>query len=301
MGSDPHPTAQLFAWVEQTLGSSVRVVAWQRLTGGLTSIVHRLTVERGGRREECVLRWWGPDVESREWTTHAVPRETAVLKALEKSEVPAPRVIGSTTDAAHGGPALLMTCLPGTVHLLPRDRDDWLRQIARMLARIHALPIDGQPFEPWLDPGRLSPPADASRPALWNDAIALMTETRTPAPACFVHRDYQHFNLLWSHEQLTGVVDWIEACSGPPAIDAGHCRLNLTLLFSAAVAERFREIYEAESGRRIDPWWDVHALWSYDTSWKHFLPIQIDGRAPLDVDGMTARMEEVLEGALRRL
>ena len=36
-------------------------------------------------------------------------------------------------------------------------------------------------------------------------------------------------------------------------------------------------------------------------SWKQFLPIQIDGRAPLDVEGMTGRMEEVLERALRRL
>lgn len=34
---------------------------------------------------------------------------------------------------------------------------------------------------------------------------------------------------------------------------------------------------------------------------EEILPIQIDGRAPLDVDGMTSRMEAVLERALRRL
>jgi hypothetical protein len=45
----------------------------------------------------------------------------------------------------------------------------------------------------------------------------------------------------------------------------------------------------------------VHALLSYGPSWKQFLPIQIDGRAPLEVEGMTGRMEEVLECALRRL
>jgi hypothetical protein len=38
-------------------------VGWKRLTGGLTSIVHPLTVERTGRREEYVLRWWAPDSE----------------------------------------------------------------------------------------------------------------------------------------------------------------------------------------------------------------------------------------------
>jgi hypothetical protein len=47
--------------------------------------------------------------------------------------------------------------------------------------------------------------------------------------------------------------------------------------------------------------WDVHALLSCGPSWKQFLPVQIDGRAPLEVDGMTRRMEEVLNRSLRRL
>jgi len=52
--------------------------------------------------------------------------------------------------------------------------------------------------------------------------------------------------------------------------------------------------------REVDPWWDVHALLSFGPGWKRFLPLQIDGRAPLDVDGMTSRVEEVLERTLRR-
>jgi hypothetical protein len=85
------------------------------------------------------------------------------------------------------------------------------------------------------------------------------------------------------------------------AVALGHCRLNLTVLFSADVAERFRQMYEAEAGRRVDPWWDVHSLLSFGPHWKRFFPIQIDGRAPLAVDGMTRRMEDVLERTLRRL
>lgn len=34
-------------------------------------------------------------------------------------------MIGSITDAALGGPAVLMTHMPGKVHLMPRDRE-WL-------------------------------------------------------------------------------------------------------------------------------------------------------------------------------
>ena len=194
-----------------------------------------------------------------------------------------------------------MTRLPGKVHLTPGDREGWLRQMAQMLARIHALALDGKPFESWLDRTRLSAPPDASRVDVWREAIALVADVSPPTRTCFLHRDYQHFNLLWSRERLTGVVDWSEACIGPPEIDVGHCRLNLTVLFSACVADDFRAMYEAESGRRVDTRWDVHALLSYGPSWRQFLPIQIDGRAALDVDGMTGRVEEVLERALRRL
>ena len=299
--ADVRPTAELLVWVEQTLGSSARVVEWKRLTGGLTSIVHRLTVDRHGRRQEYVLRWWRPDGEWDQWIARAVSLEIAVLRKLKGSDLPVPRVIGSITDRARGGPAILMTRLPGSVHLMPRDREHWLRQMAQMLARIHTLALDSKPFESWLDRTQLSPPPDASRADLWKEAIELVAEERAPAHTCFLHRDYQHFNMLWSRERLTGVVDWSEACTGPPEVDVGHCRLNLALLLSAGVADRFREIYEAESGHRVDAWWDVHALLSYGPSWKQFLPIQIDGRAPLDVEGMTSRMEEVLERALRRL
>ena len=51
----------------------------------------------------------------------------------------------------------------------------------------------------------------------------------------------------------------------------------------------------------VDPWWDLESLLTYGPDFKRFLPIQIDGRAPLDVAGMTRRMEDVLERTLRRL
>jgi aminoglycoside phosphotransferase (APT) family kinase protein len=288
------------SWVERTLGGGARVVATQRLTGGLTSLVDELIVEQNGRLRPYVLRSWPSDNEHQDWVVRSVSAEAAILTKLERTDVPAPRLIASTIDAAAGGPAVLMTRVHGRMLLMPRDRERWLRQMAEMLARIHALEAVGAPFESWLDAGKLTPPPDATRADVWRDAFALVTEPRTPARHCFIHRDYQHFNLLWSRERLTGVVDWSGAGLGPPEIDVGHCRLNLTLLFSADVAERFRALYEAASGRAVDPYWDVHALLSYGPDWKHFLPLQIGSRAPLEVEGMTRRMEDVLARALRR-
>jgi aminoglycoside phosphotransferase (APT) family kinase protein len=258
-------------------------------------------VGRGGARESYVLRRLEPgEYFNLAWAVDAVARETAALNALAASDVPAPRLIASSTEPRHAGPAVLMTLVPGRVHLMPRDREAWLRQMARMLTRIHALVVDARPFQSWLDPCRRDGPPDASRPDLWRAAMALATDDRPPARTGFIHRDYQHFNLLWSRERLTGVVDWAGAGTGPPEIDVGHCRLNLAALFSADVAERFREMYEAESGRTVDPRWDVHALLSFGPDWKSFLPYQIGGRASLDVDGMTRRVEEVVERTLRR-
>ena len=68
-------------------------MGWKRLTGGLTSIVHRLTVERNGGREEYVLRWWVPGSQWEQWIARAVPLETAVLTKLKGSDIPAPRVM----------------------------------------------------------------------------------------------------------------------------------------------------------------------------------------------------------------
>src|SRR5262245_56924515 len=117
------PPAETVAWVVRTLGPGAQVVGWRRLTGGLTSLVHRLTVQQRGRRLPYVLRRWVPQVDSEEYVIGAVASETAVLTALERSDVPAPRVMGATTDAADAGPAVLMTRVPGHVLLMPRDRE----------------------------------------------------------------------------------------------------------------------------------------------------------------------------------
>jgi aminoglycoside phosphotransferase (APT) family kinase protein len=83
-------------WVQRTLSRGARVVATRRLTGGLTSLVHELTVERQGRRSRYVLRSWPADNVHKDWILRTVAAEAAVLSALERSGVPAPRLVAST-------------------------------------------------------------------------------------------------------------------------------------------------------------------------------------------------------------
>jgi aminoglycoside phosphotransferase (APT) family kinase protein len=292
------PSPQTLAWVEQETGS--KVVAWRRLTGGIVTTVHRLTLVRNGQSCTLVLRQF-----ERATANHAclIEQEAVVLRDARACGLAAPEYVTSCADGADtsGHPSLLMTRLPGRVNLMPADRDDWLRQIADVAVRIHNAPVSAPAFRSWIDPADLKVPESAARPELWQTVIDLLLQPGSTPDPCFIHRDFQHFNFLWRRGQLTGVVDWGMASTGPPDADIGHCRLNLAVLFGADVAERFRLAYEAESGRAVDPWWDLHAIASYGDAWPRFIPVQVAGRAPVDTDGMTARVEDLLEAILRRL
>lgn len=289
------PSAEALAWVERELG--VHVVGLRRMTGGIIAAVHRLTVEHvsSGRREFVVLRQYERRGE--------VEREAGILRQVAGAGLPAPRLLAAsvTGTEAGGHPSVLMTRLPGRADLSPASQGNWLGQIADVAARIHNAAIVAPAHEGWVDARRLAVPATASRPGLWRALARVLAEQESPREPRFIHGDFQHFNLLWSRGRLTGVVDWGGAASGPPDIDAGHCRLNLAVLFGADWAEGFRLAYEARAGRRIDPWWDLYALASYGDSWPQFIPVQVDGRAPVDAAGMTGRVEELLQLTLRRL
>jgi aminoglycoside phosphotransferase (APT) family kinase protein len=312
------PSSQTLEWVERVAG--VRVVAWRRMTGGIGSVVHRLTIDHGSYRDVLVLRQYEHADGD---TTATVRHEAATLRAVHDAGLPAPEPIAADPDGreSDGHPAILMTRVPGRLDLTPTDPEGWLRQIAAMAARIHDVQVAAGPFEARIDAAAFTTngwrqrtlslipvsagtpviPASATRPALWEAAFGILRQ-QAPEPAtCFIHRDFQHFNLLWQRGRLTSVVDWARSCTGPADFDTGHCRLNLAVLFGADWAERLRLAYEAEAGRAIDPWWDLYAVTAYSDEWPSFIPVMVAGRAPVDADGMTIRVERLLDTIVRRI
>ena len=279
-------------WVRAKTGR--RVTETSRLFGGLTSEVDAVTLDDG---ESLVLRryvTWGRGAAD------CVQHEAATLARLAGTGVLAPRIVAA--EPLGDVPMLLMTRLPGGVWLTPSDVDAWLGQMARTLVEIHAVPFDdAAPRRSIADPLTIQVPHWTSRPELWKRAKAVVARTPDSFAPVFVHSDYQHFNMLWSGERMTGVVDWTSAGPGHPDQDVAHCRLNLTILFSIDVAERFRALYEAESGRHVDPLWDLRGLMSYDQGWKQFIPIQVAGRAPVDLAGMDDRVEGLMGRILGRM
>lgn len=67
------------------------------------------------------------------------------------------------------------------------------------------------------------------------------------------HGDYQHFNVLWQGERVSGVVDWPTVGRADRGRDTGHCRLNLAVLFEADLAMDFLDAYEERAGVAVDP------------------------------------------------
>jgi aminoglycoside phosphotransferase (APT) family kinase protein len=263
------------------------------LPGGITSSVHLLDFDCHGEVREFVLKRWmqGDLDERRSW----IDREAQILQLLEVAEIAAPRCLASTDGSRIGDvPALLMSRLPGQVWLTPTDPRSWLRRIATALARLHDVaPPEGLPPAE-LDHCQVRSPPDSQQPELWQRAEEFLRQA-APAGSGFIHGDYQHFNLLWERERLTGVVDWTWTGVGHPDRDVGHCRLNLAVLFTPQWAEDFVAAYETEAGRVTDPWWNASEIARYgNDDWQQFIPVQVAGRADVDTLGMTARVEEQL-------
>lgn len=293
------PSEATLRWVGAA--AEGRVVAGRRLIGGITSSVHRFTVESpaGARRSVVLRRWVGHDPQR---GRRRVAREATALSRLAGTGVPAPKLI-ATSDGERTEliPALLMTRVPGRVFLEPTDSDEWMRQAAAVLPTMHAVRIDGELRTPEPLEQARPVPAWITRPDVWRAAEAVLISPPPGFVPRFVHTDYQHFNLLWRREKLTGIVDWTSPGLGPADVDPAHCRLNLAVLFSPDWAERFRLMYEAEAGAPLHPWFDLYRLTQWSVDWETFIPTQVGGRTAVDIAGMRSRVEQTIASTLRRL
>lgn len=278
-------------WIRSETGQEVTDT--RPLRGGLTSDVRAVTLANG---ERLVLRRY---VRGGKAAAPQVENEGAVLRRLAAARIPAPRLVAVRPSGAD--PMILMTRVPGRVWLSARDHDGWLRQMARALPPVHAVPITTAAPDPRSHVVEdLSVPAWTSRPGLWRSARSLLARPPAHYVPTFTHSDYQHFNIIWSGKRLSGVVDWVYAGPDHPDADAAHCRLNLAILFSIESAERFRECFEAEAGRPMDPWWDLRGMTSFGPDWSEFIPVQVAGRARFDARGAADRVEGLMERILGR-
>jgi aminoglycoside phosphotransferase (APT) family kinase protein len=255
------PPAAALRWAAAPFGPGSRVVAVRPLPSAWLANHAVDVADAAGATHHVVLRRWarpGWDDEDPDFTA---AREAAILELLAPTPVPAPAVVAADPDAAVCDvPALLLSRLPGRPPDL-RDPAVLVEGLAAALPPIHAVVVPATrvvpPYRRFYEPETLVPPAWSDRPKLWERAFAVAAGPPPDDRACFIHRDYHPGNTLWTGGRLTGVVDWTGGSWGPPSVDLGHMRVNLTADLGLAVADRFLAAHRVLTGFDHHPWWDV--------------------------------------------
>ncbi len=288
------------SWAEAVWGRPVQEV--RELRGGWTSTILRLSA---GDESRAVLRLIGEEP----WRSHAaelLARESQTQQQLAHTRIPAPVSIAVDPDGlAAGTPAHLMSWLPGHLELTRTD-DAFLSGLARLLVDIHrhdpgtARP---RPYQSWAPEAKRVVPGWSKSPHLWTEAFSILEQEPPPHHSGFLHRDFHAGNVLWTADETTGVVDWVETSWGPPELDVAHSTTYLAMLHDTDTAERFRETYRTLSNQTLDPvdqpYWEVLDIVGYlPDPTKVARPWRDVGRDVSDARART-RLELYLDWVLR--
>jgi aminoglycoside phosphotransferase (APT) family kinase protein len=217
-----------------------------------------------GKRVQLVLRRF----DDKQWLglePDLVAHEAAALAWASNVGVAVPTLVAFDPDGSQSGiPATLTTRVPGSPQLRPRDRSVWVSGMAAAAVEIHRIDADGFPwtYRRYNAKDRLDVPRWSKERDAWRSAIELVNGPAPRTRECFVHRDYHPSNILWRHDAVSGVVDWVNACRGPAGIDVAWCRHNLANLYSVEVADEFLDAYVAIAGSDFtyDPFWDLMSV-----------------------------------------
>lgn len=281
--TDPVVLAGLLAdRLATLLGGPVRVSGLRRLTGGASRETWSFEAapERGPARRLVLRR--DPPGAARDGR---MAREAAAVPAAGRAGVPVAALVDhGTDDAVVGSPYLISEHVEGETiarRLLRDDRYATARaglagELGRVLARIHAVPLDEVPGLEPLDPlQHLRDTYDGLGEPLPTVEIALRRlAERQPEPSrpALVHGDFRTGNLIVDERGLRAVIDWEGVHRGDPAEDLGWCCVKAWRFGSALPAGGFGTVdelldgYAEVAGTRPDParvrWWQL-----YGTAW----------------------------------
>nr|WP_308800833.1 aminoglycoside phosphotransferase family protein [Streptomyces polyasparticus] len=302
------------AWVEKQLAEGERIEGVTRLRGGWTSQMRRLEVRGPGGRRWLVLRSFTKPF----YVRHAdglLTREADVLRLLAETPVPAAELVAVDATAQYcGHPSLLMTLLPGSVRLEDSGAGRRADVLARQLAGIHRLPVEGaarpRTYQAWTSPERVGRPEATARPELWERAVDVIRREPPPYEGCFLHRDFHPGNVLFTGDggdlRISGVIDWVETSWGPADLDVAHCSTALALLHGVDAGMAFAGRYAAEGGtlsgdRAAHLYWRLlDALAFAPDAEKVAVPWRELGRSDLTPAVLGGRLEGYLQALFER-
>lgn len=286
-------------WIKTSLGSRIVINSAEELAGSTSSDLFRITTDNA----KFVLRLF----TNQEWLLHEpdlAVHEAEALKLAQMTGLNVPEVVAwDENGSCCGIPAVLMTALNGNVNLTPSNQEDWLLQQAQALILMHAQ--DAVDFKwtyfPYNKPAYCQVPEWTSTPRHWQQALEITNQPAPNSKLSFIHRDYHPMNTLWQNGQLSGIVDWVNACRGPSSFDLAWCRINLMQVFGVQTANKFLELYLSLEGtdNTYHPYWDLMAILELLPGPPDvYAPWKMFGHAYLNKEMLKQRTEEYLANVL---
>ena len=191
-------------------------------------------------------------------------REFKTLQLLTNEGLPVPEPLYlDDTGTLLGSPGIVTRFMPGRLVMAEPYPPQWAEKLAKILARIHAVPINASNSSFLLDANSEAlwflkskdriPNYIKDHPkgiALWHAIMEYLPTFITDEPS-LVHIDYWSGNILWDKGDISAVVDWEEAAKGDPEIDVAYCRMDMILSGMIEAADNFLAEYENETGKPV--------------------------------------------------
>ena len=254
--SQRHPGWKALA---EAVAAGARVTRLRRLTGGAGGTdAFDVTLDRAPRRVVVKLYPDGGDAASSDWTR---------LGLAQRVAAPVPEPIAADLESVwFGGPALVMSRLPGRPNVTPNDVNSWVVALAHALAQVHATALDEavgalvppSRIETWTPEGEHHPLTAAAVSAVAARVPSLSSER------VFTHGDFHPGNVLWQRGRISGIVDWSAAGLGARWSELAYCRADVCLLLGPDVADRLGDAYSAIVGATSDDLAVYDLIWLFN-------------------------------------
>lgn len=264
-------------------------------------------LSEGGTR--LVLRRYGPSSHSGD--EQAAARETRALELVQRANIPAPAPIWTDTDGIFGEQALLISFVDGAPDLTPSNPFEWAERLARVLARIHEVRLEGSDVD-MFPPGagedvrriQENPEYVLEHP-LGEDLLrrrVVLGSRSEEGDQVFSHTDFWPGNTLWDDGELAAVVDWESPATGDRAMDVAYCSLDIRYLGMDRVADHFIKSYREETGDPLSNLihWEAIALCRPMPDIAEWVPAWVAMGRDVSVDKARDTYTRVLQDFLER-
>ena len=211
------------------------------LEGGVSSEVFLISVESKKGEEKIVLRTeGGPPAEN------SIKTEYLLLEKLHQTKVPCAKPIHlDHSKEILDKDFMLMTYLEGTIEIPKIKNFGFLNKMVGILKNIHnvdtkILPTLPCRFDPTYDLFEFLPNEKINKEL---KAILKGYDTSYSGKPVLLHGDFWQGNILWTKDEISGVLDWEYAAIGDPVSDLAVASLELKYDYGKRGVDRFLDLY----------------------------------------------------------